>query len=350
MILLNPPAVRDCEPPPGLGRLAGALKEAGEPVHLIDGAREGVEDLLHRIPGKAAKADRTLEILTGPRGYDSFDRYRKNVADRNRLLNAGLSEEIRLTPADYRDSRRSPLRSEDIRHALNHPEESPFYPWFSRRLEPLLRSGDTRLGISIGFQSQVLTAAALMGYVKREFPRVKIALGGGMISSWARSPGLGRLPFPADALIAGRGEEEIVRFCGREYRGDGVPFYGDLYGNRYVAPVPILPFSTADSCSWKRCTFCAEKWEDYPYRENPVKESLKQLRALTETYEPGLIHMTDSEISPELLQGLIENPPGTAWYGFSRFLKQMTDPAWCRRLARSGCRLLCLGLESGDQG
>ncbi len=350
MVLVNPPSVRNCEPPPGLARLAGALMGAGEPVHLIDGAQEGWEMLLRRDPATREKGDRIVKTLTTARGYSSFDRYKKNLSDMNFLAGAALPDGIRLTPADYRDASLSPLRSDDIRHVLEHPEENPFFPWFEHRFDDLFAGGETRLGISLGFQSQVLTAAALMGYVKRQYPGVSLALGGGMISSWARSPGLEKLPFPADALIAGRGEEAIVRFCGREWAGEGQPFYGDLYRNRYIAPVPILPYSASDSCSWKRCTFCAERWEDYPYRERDRDRTLADLRELGEKHAIGMIHLTDSEISPALLAGLAVNPPGIPWYGFSRFLNEMTDPDYCRRLARSGCRMLCMGLESGDQG
>ncbi|MDC7224987.1 MAG: hypothetical protein PQJ60_14660, partial [Spirochaetales bacterium] len=362
MILINPPSVRNCEPPVGLSRIAGALREAGEPVILIDGAREALDDLLTRPPAdeenrKDARVfrsrERIRENLTTERGYQSFDRYKKNLSDYNRLLNISLPEEIQLTPADYRHGRLSPLRSEDILYARNHPEENPFYPWFSRRLGPLLEekpSGPVhRLGFSVNYQSQVLTAAAMMGYVKKTYPATALLLGGGLISSWARRPGLEKLPFPADLILPGRGEEGAVRFCGRQYKGPGTPWFGDLFDAPYIAPVGILPYSSADSCSWKRCSFCAERWENYPYGERPSAEAVERLTELARTHSPGLIHLCDSEISPALMTGLTERPPGPPWYGFSRFLKEMTRIDYCRRLAASGCRMLCLGLESGDQ-
>ena len=45
----------------------------------------------------------------------------------------------------------------------------------------------------------------------------------------------------------------------------------------------------------------------------------------------------------------MQDPPGPDWYGFSRFIPEMTGSAYCRKLASSGCRMLCMGLESGDQ-
>ena len=47
---------------------------------------------------------------------------------------------------------------------------------------------------------------------------------------------------------------------------------------------------------------------------------------------------------------LADNPPGAPWYGFARFSRRLLDPRFCRELASSGCAMLQLGLESGDQG
>jgi radical SAM superfamily enzyme YgiQ (UPF0313 family) len=38
------------------------------------------------------------------------------------------------------------------------------------------------------------------------------------------------------------------------------------------------------------------------------------------------------------------------WYGFARIDEQLADHDFCHALKRSGCRMLKLGLESGDQG
>ena len=51
-----------------------------------------------------------------------------------------------------------------------------------------------------------------------------------------------------------------------------------------------------------------------------------------------------------MLHALAENPPGVPWYGFARIDERLADPDFCRALKRSGCLMLKLGLESGDQG
>ena len=50
------------------------------------------------------------------------------------------------------------------------------------------------------------------------------------------------------------------------------------------------------------------------------------------------------------MAALAEQPPGVPWYGFARADRQLADPEFCRRLQQSGCLMLKLGLESGDQG
>lgn len=334
----------------GLSRLAGALRVAGEEVRLIDGALEGYLYTLGPAEPGSRKA-RALANLTSPRGYASFDRYKKSLAD---LAGPALSDRspAKITPADFRHRELSPLRSEDLARAFRKPEENPYYGWFAPRLEEALAGREEEIAaVSLCYLSQALTAAAILGWIKRQFPGTTTILGGSLISSWAKSGGKTwkKLAFLADHLVPGAGEEPLVALTGRPYRGPGTPWFGDLYQKPYLAPGRILPFSASLGCSWKRCTFCAERWEDYPYRPLPPEDARNRLDRLIHRHKPILIHLTDSEISPDFMDNLMKDPPGTAWYGFSRFLKEMISRDYCRALADSGCAMLCLGLESGDQ-
>jgi radical SAM superfamily enzyme YgiQ (UPF0313 family) len=49
------------------------------------------------------------------------------------------------------------------------------------------------------------------------------------------------------------------------------------------------------------------------------------------------------------MKAISEHPPGVPWYGFARVTRHLTDPDFCLALKRSGCVMLKLGLESGDQ-
>jgi radical SAM superfamily enzyme YgiQ (UPF0313 family) len=49
------------------------------------------------------------------------------------------------------------------------------------------------------------------------------------------------------------------------------------------------------------------------------------------------------------MKAISEHPPGVPWYGFARITRHLTDPDFALALKRSGCAMLKLGLESGDQ-
>jgi radical SAM superfamily enzyme YgiQ (UPF0313 family) len=50
-----------------------------------------------------------------------------------------------------------------------------------------------------------------------------------------------------------------------------------------------------------------------------------------------------------LLDHLIDHPPGVPWYGFTRISRRFGDPEFADQLRASGCVMLKLGVESGDQ-
>lgn len=363
MLLIHPPQARNCEPPVALAHLAGALRQAGEPVNLLDGALEGYLWLtaMDRLPDADGRVRRVYrkrtDILSPGKWGGTLEKWKRKISDIKLLASSAEAvtlSGIRITPADFDDPRLSPLRSADLIHAMNHPEENIFFPWFSRRLTPLLEQKENcKVGLSVSYLSQALTGMAICGWISREYPHVKIIVGGGLINSWLKGPSSTVFSTVKTGLFSsGPGEETVVHFSGREYKGAGVPWFGDLYerggSDNYLSPGRILPYSESRGCSWKRCTFCSELWEDNSYCETGADVAIRHLRELTERHEPELIHLCDSEISPALMNELIRNPPGPRWYGFSRFLPVMTDPHYCRSLAASGCRMLCLGLESGD--
>jgi radical SAM superfamily enzyme YgiQ (UPF0313 family) len=62
-----------------------------------------------------------------------------------------------------------------------------------------------------------------------------------------------------------------------------------------------------------------------------------------------MLHFLDNAISPALLKALAFRPPHINWYGFARIHSALADVDYCRALRRSGCVMLKLGLESGNQ-
>jgi len=81
-----------------------------------------------------------------------------------------------------------------------------------------------------------------------------------------------------------------------------------------------------------------------------LQQVIEDLAALGQATRPSLIHILDNAISPALFLGsLSENPVGIPWYGFARVSPRLSDQDFCVALKRSGCVMLKLGIESGDQ-
>ena len=284
--------------------------------------------------------------------YRNPDRYRRAVADINRLLErAGHTHGLQLSLANYQDPTLSPLKSDDLRKSATHYKKNIFFRFFAPRLDQLLTEQKGPVGISLNYLSQALTSFALIGYLKKQYPERTIILGGGLVTTWLSNPDW-QNPFAdlVDHFISGRGEAPLLRLLGKTALNQPImPDYTSLIEKNYLSPGFILPYTTSFGCFWKKCSFCPEKSEDNPYTQVPVEQALSDLAQLTETNQPAMIHFLDNAISPATLQALASKPPGIPWYGFARMDQLLTDTDFCKKLRASGCIMLKLGLESGDQ-
>jgi radical SAM superfamily enzyme YgiQ (UPF0313 family) len=241
----------------------------------------------------------------------------------------------------------------DLINAAENFEDNPFFPYFKKRLTDLLREQPTSLiGFSLNYLSQALSTFAMIGFLRREYPGAKIVLGGGLITSWMRRPNWEN-PFNGwvDHLIAGPGEGPLLSLMGiREAEGTLYrPYYEPLPLKDYFSPGPILTYSASSGCYWNKCSFCPERAEGNPYHAIPEDRVIDDLLRLVQKHKPVLIHLLDNAISPSLMKAISEHPPGVPWYGFVRITRHLMDPDFCLSLKRSGCVMLKLGLESGDQ-
>lgn len=361
MLLVFPPLAKACEPPAGIARLAASLNAHGVPCHLLDANLEGQLWLLEQPLAAADTWSRraykgrtgTLAALRDIESYRTPDRYRRAISDLSRILAISAAENgVMIGLADYRHATLSPLRSGDLLAAARQPERNPFFSYFSQRLPELLVDVGT-VGFSLNYLSQALCAFAMIGHVRKRYPALKIVLGGGLVTSWMQRPGW-RNPFGdlVDGLISGPGEEPLLALLGitAAAKLPVTPDYSALPLMDYISPGLILPYSAGSGCYWNRCSFCPERAEGNVYHPAPVSQVLSDLKFLTEQTRPILIHLLDNAINPALLRALAENPPGAPWYGFARIDEQLADPEFCLALKRSGCVMLKLGLESGDQG
>ena len=363
ILLINPPLVKPSEPPPGIARLYGTLIAAGVKCSVIDANMEGILHLLGKIPvdsdlwTRRAVRNRAynLESVRSLRGYCDLQRYKRAVSDLNRLI--GMSAQgngpVRLSLCNYQDEKLSAVRAVNLLKAAEEYEKNPFHEYFSKRISHAVElHSPEAVGVSLNYLSQALTAFSIIGFIRARFGQVRIVLGGSLITSWVRRPGW-RNPFAGlvDRIVDGPGEQALLDLAGVRQRSHRRRFSYDPFPiPDYFAPGPILPYSASCGCYWNRCAFCPEKAEGVRYEAVSPEAAAREARELCSAYHPALMHFLDSALSPALLTKLSTTPPGVPWYGFVRLTKRLADEDFCRALKLSGCVMLKLGLESGDQG
>jgi len=370
MILIHPPVSKPCEPPAGIAKLCGALDHHRIKYKVLDANLEGLFSLLKTpLVSSDTWTSRALRHLSGHLtslgcwdAYKDKGRYHRSIEDLNRILEmTSNSSRVRLSLANYQHEELSPARSTDLVRAAENPENNPFYSYFRKRLMELLKSEQPPvIGFSLNYLSQALCTFAMIGFLRRQCPKVNLILGGGLVTSWMRSPDW-QNPFKGlvDHLVAGPGETFLLSLIdakdlrGYDERRSGNdhyrPDYDSLPIRDYLAPGLILPYSSSNGCYWNRCSFCPERAEKNPYIAIPGKEVIRDLHWLVKRHKPVLIHLLDNAMSPSLMRAISESPPGPPWYGFTRITRHLTDPEFCLALKRSGCVMLKFGLESGDQ-
>ena len=365
MILVHPPVAKPSEPPAGIARLSGALSSHGVNHTVLDANLEALQYIIGnmRLEGNKQYSKWTERAIRNISGnhisikelhvYQNIDRYKRAVSDLNHAV--GQWDKNRGFPgiANYRQQDLSPLRSDDLLRAAEYPEENPYYPYFSRRLISLIEESQFRtVGFSLNYLSQALCTFAMIGCIKKYFPEISFVLGGGLVTSWLKNPDW-QNPFRGliDHLIAGPGEGALLDILGADYiqKERSCPDYTSLLFNDYLAPGRILPYSASSGCYWNKCSFCPERSENNPYIPVPADRALNDLAQLIMQTEPSLVHLLDNAISTPLLRGIAEKGKGVPWYGFVRISSLLTDIDFCRALKKSGCVMLKLGLESGDQ-
>jgi len=366
MILIYPPVAKLCEPPAGLARLSGALNQFKIKHEVLD---SNLEAFLYLINGQMSKTCNPSDRWTARAFrnvsnnhaslkdwgiYHSIDRYKRAVIDLNRAVEMSVKSGVTLGLTDFHHQELSPLRSNDLIRSAENPEHNPYYPYFTKRLPELVQRGSSSvIGFSLNYLSQALCTFAMVGFLRKEFPGLNIVLGGGLVTSWSKNKNW-KNPFSGlvDHLVAGPGEYQLLSILGIEGFEEKhfTPDYDFLPLNEYLSPGLILPYSASSGCYWNKCSFCPERAEDNPYIPTPVEMVTSDLDTLIAKTNPVMVHLLDNSISTALLKRLVENPLRIPWYGFARISKLLTDTDFCMALKKSGCVMLKLGLESGDQG
>ena len=376
VVLIQPPATKAVEPPLGLAILAGTLRAQGFSVAALDANLSATLSLL--APESAARAAGTqpsttvrralkqataaLALVRSAAALSSFPRYATALHHLHALLGLYGEAGERLTLGDYEYEEVSPFAPAVLQQLADGSVTTLFHQHFAGEVVPAVVGRAPRIiALSINYRHQLLPAFELAGLLRRALPAVTLIAGGGMITSWQRILTAGAIRLPLfDHLIFGPGEEPLTRLAGGGAHDDllsgaGIAFtpdFSDLPLADYLSPRPVLPLAASRGCYWGRCRFCPEAAAPtHPYGSDPAVDFPDRLLALAARTGVGDFHLTDNAIPIPTLKALAARQAELhhlRWHGFVRFERALLDPTLVAGLAKSGCTLLQLGLESGS--
>ncbi len=247
--------------------------------------------------------------------------------------------------------------------------------------------------ISVPFPGTVYAAFRIAQTIKKNYPQVKIILGGGFVNTELRELGEPRVfdyfdyvtldsgENPIIALLehiqGKRSKQRLVRTFSCESRvvkytnfiepdvvfeKVGTPTWDGLPLQKYLSLLDMLnpmhrlwsdgrwnKLTIAHGCYWKKCSFCDVSL-DYISRYDAATAATLVDRVeqiVTETQQTGF-HLVDEAAPPKSLKAfsaeLIARNVAISWWGNVRFEKTFT-PELAQAMADSGCIAISGGLE-----
>ena len=331
-------------------------------------------------------------------GYTHENRYRTAVTSVNRVvglagaahdLSIGVPFSIQATLSNYEDGRFCDMDSSSVADAARTPELNLFHDYYRSDLIPRLRAlNPDVIGLSFIFRSQLLCGMVLAQMIREALPKAHLVLGGELVSAWVEVLEHTRLLELADSILPYEGElglealanalaanrdapllDEVPNIVYRDAQGAfrrnptrkvqsllevPVPNFDWAPWDLYFAPVRTAPMVTARGCYWNRCTFCPEVVNpETLLRITPSERLVRDMDEVHERWGVEHIHFIDSAIPPRVLkdvaQHVVDHKRPYTWYGFSRLERTLGRDGVASLLARGGCRMLKLGLETGSQ-
>jgi radical SAM superfamily enzyme YgiQ (UPF0313 family) len=250
------------------------------------------------------------------------------------------------------------------------------------------------VAITVPFPGNLYSALRCGQWIKKHYPHIKVAMGGGFANTELRSLSDARVfeffdfitlddgEAPLDNLlehIDGKRPVELlkrtltlingkVEYINNSFTKDykqadvGTPDYSDLWLDKYVSVLEIVnpmhrmwsdgrwnKLTMAHGCYWGKCTFCDISL-DYIRLYEPVAAQLlcdRMEELIAQTGENGF-HFVDEAAPPALMRALaleiIRRQLTVSWWTNIRFEKSFSRDL-CRLLKASGCIAISGGLE-----
>jgi len=252
-------------------------------------------------------------------------------------------------------------------------------------------------GFTIPFPGNLLSALISADFLKKNFPEIKIAFGGGYVNTELRLIKDKRLFDYIDFLTFDDGELPLLNIIknltdqDRKFKWvrtltniSGTLSYFDNAANKIHAHNSLVPpslvgidpgnyisvtettnpmhslwsdgywnkLATAHGCYWKKCTFCDISL-DYIGRYDPAKAQtiVNWMEDLIGQTGIRNFHFIDEAAPPSLLREvaieILRRELNVTWWGNIRFEKAFTIDL-CRLLSLSGCIAVSGGIEVAD--
>jgi hypothetical protein len=250
------------------------------------------------------------------------------------------------------------------------------------------------VAITVPFPGNLYSALRCGQWIKRHYPHIKVAMGGGFANTELRSLSDARVFEFFDFITLDDGEAPLenllehidgkrpvellkrtltlingkVEYINNSFTKDykqadvGTPDYSDLWLDKYVSVIEIVnpmhrmwsdgrwnKLTMAHGCYWGKCTFCDISL-DYIRLYEPVAAQLlcdRMEELIAQTGQNGF-HFVDEAAPPALMRALaleiIRRQLTVSWWTNIRFEKSFSRDL-CRLLKASGCIAISGGLE-----
>jgi hypothetical protein len=248
--------------------------------------------------------------------------------------------------------------------------------------------------ISVPFPGNLYTSLRCGQWIKKNYPDVKVAMGGGFANTELRSLSDARVfefydfitlddgEAPLEILIDhidGKKQQQDLKRCFTLVNGQvtyinnascsdykqgqvGTPDYDGLLLDKYISAIEVInpmhslwsdgrwnKLTMAHGCYWGKCTFCDISL-DYIKTYEPIAASLivDRMEELVEKTGEHGFHFVDEAAPPSLMKAvaieIIRRKLVVSWWANVRFEKSFTRDL-CLLLKASGCIAVSGGLE-----
>lgn len=289
---------------------------------------------------------------------------------------------------------RSANSFDELNEALNMPSSLIDRMLFEILEDKIRVLNPNIVGISVPFPGNLFCAFKCGQLLKKNYPEIKIILGGGFANTELRSVSDPRVFDYLDFITLDDGEapfihliqhlkgerkiedlkrtfcrinEQVIFMNGSDekdipQRDTGTPDYSGLLLNKYISVIEVTnpmhrlwsdgrwnKLTLAHGCYWGRCTFCDTSL-DYIKRFEPSTINLlcDRIEEITKQTSQNGFHFVDEAAPPALLKSLaleiIRRNIKIVWWANIRFEKNFTYDL-CRLLKDAGCIAVSGGLE-----